>query len=91
VLQCSAAARVGLITAAGARLARIPQAAAVGVFLVLGAFLAAASTGFWTTSLVLAATLAMAGTAVWAAALDADERRFVRAWLSAHSRVEQAP
>jgi O-antigen/teichoic acid export membrane protein len=91
VLQCGAAARVGLITTAGARLARIPQAAAIGVFLVLGAFLAAASTGFWTTSLVLAATLAMAGTAVWAAALDADERRFVRAWLGAHSRVEQAP
>jgi O-antigen/teichoic acid export membrane protein len=90
-LQCAAAARIRLITAAGARSARMPQAAAVGLALVIGAFLAAATPGAWGTSLVLAAAMAVAGTAVWATALDPAERGFVRSWLSARAHLEQTP
>jgi O-antigen/teichoic acid export membrane protein len=83
LLGCLAAARVGIISAAGGREARLPQAAAAGLLVLAGAFAAAAAPGGWATSAVLACSMAAAAALVWLGALDTGERSVALGWLRA--------
>jgi O-antigen/teichoic acid export membrane protein len=78
-----AAGRVGLISRAGCRDARFPQAAGAGLMVLAGAFAAAAAPGAWATSAVLGSSMAAAGALVWIRALDAGEQSVALAWLRA--------
>lgn len=90
-LQTLAAARVGLISARGARAARVPQALGAAALAVAGGFAATAAPGVWASAAVLVAALAVSGFVVWRLALEGAERAAVRAWFAARPRVEAAP